>query len=241
MSNFVQHHPCPKCGSRNNLGEWDDGHKHCFGCGYYVPSNITSAKSVERLLSPVINSGYGELPSDVTEDIPREPLAWLMKYSLTKQEISENNFLWSSRNEMLIVPYRENGKLVLWQGRYFPSRTPKAFTDGRPDSVVLRPALIDGVEVPDGRIVVVEDPISAIKVNRVCSATPLLGSSLSMHKSVLLSRTFSHLTLWLDYDKISSMIKFWNQYKVLFRNVDIITKERDPKEYTTDEIKEILK
>lgn len=29
------HEPCPACGSRNNLGRYDDGHGWCFGCGYY--------------------------------------------------------------------------------------------------------------------------------------------------------------------------------------------------------------
>jgi twinkle protein len=26
---------CPKCGSRDNLGRYSDGHAYCFGCGYY--------------------------------------------------------------------------------------------------------------------------------------------------------------------------------------------------------------
>jgi len=231
MSNFIQHHPCPRCGSRDNLGEYVDG-KYCFGCGYVIKSDITSAKSVERLLSPIIKEGYGQLPNDVTRDIPKEPYAWLMKYSLTKEEISENNFMWSPRNEMLIVTYDD-----VWQGRYFPARKPKVFTSGYPDNQVLLPSNKGNSD----RIVVVEDPISAIKVSRVCLATPLLGSNLSMHKMVLLSRLHSHLTLWLDYDKINSMIKFLNTSRVLFRKVDIIITEKDPKELSTDEIKEQLK
>lgn len=31
----VGHEPCPECGSRDNLARYDDGHGHCFGCGYY--------------------------------------------------------------------------------------------------------------------------------------------------------------------------------------------------------------
>lgn len=46
-SEFVRHEPCPACGSRNNLGRYDDGHAFCFGCGYYqhasgsVPSHYS--------------------------------------------------------------------------------------------------------------------------------------------------------------------------------------------------------
>lgn len=34
-SNYVRKEPCPSCGSRDNLGRFDDGHGYCFGCGYY--------------------------------------------------------------------------------------------------------------------------------------------------------------------------------------------------------------
>ena len=34
-SNYLWKEPCPACGSRNNLGRYDDGHGYCFGCHYY--------------------------------------------------------------------------------------------------------------------------------------------------------------------------------------------------------------
>ena len=36
-STFLRHEPCPKCGSKDNLGRYDDGHAYCFGCEYYEP------------------------------------------------------------------------------------------------------------------------------------------------------------------------------------------------------------
>ncbi len=33
-SEFIQHEPCPKCGSRDNLARYTDGHAYCFGCEY---------------------------------------------------------------------------------------------------------------------------------------------------------------------------------------------------------------
>ena len=35
-SSFVSHEPCPNCGSRDNLGVYDDGHTYCFGCQTYT-------------------------------------------------------------------------------------------------------------------------------------------------------------------------------------------------------------
>lgn len=38
-STFLYHEPCPKCGSKDNFGRFDDGHGYCFGfgCGHYEP------------------------------------------------------------------------------------------------------------------------------------------------------------------------------------------------------------
>lgn len=33
------HEPCPNCGSQDNLARYDDGHAHCFGCGYREKGN----------------------------------------------------------------------------------------------------------------------------------------------------------------------------------------------------------
>ena len=38
-SKFVRKEPCPSCGSRDNLGRYDDGHAWCFGCGYREPKD----------------------------------------------------------------------------------------------------------------------------------------------------------------------------------------------------------
>lgn len=38
-STFLFKEPCPKCGSRDNLARYSDGHGHCFGCGHYEPGD----------------------------------------------------------------------------------------------------------------------------------------------------------------------------------------------------------
>lgn len=35
MGRFVQHEPCPKCDSRNNLARYEDNSAYCFGCGHH--------------------------------------------------------------------------------------------------------------------------------------------------------------------------------------------------------------
>jgi twinkle protein len=48
-SKFIQHEPCPKCGSKDNLARYSDGHAHCFtvGCGHYEKGN-GNVVSLER-------------------------------------------------------------------------------------------------------------------------------------------------------------------------------------------------
>ena len=43
-ANFVQHEPCPKCDSKDNLARYDDGHGYCFGCSTYFPGNSAEVK-----------------------------------------------------------------------------------------------------------------------------------------------------------------------------------------------------
>jgi len=43
-STFVKHEPCPKCGSKNNLARYSDGHGYCFGCEYWEAGDDMEAQ-----------------------------------------------------------------------------------------------------------------------------------------------------------------------------------------------------
>lgn len=45
-SEFVQHEPCPACGSKDNLARYTDGHAYCFGCKYYETGDGEALPSV---------------------------------------------------------------------------------------------------------------------------------------------------------------------------------------------------
>lgn len=237
MSNFSHHEECPECGSADNLGVWEDGHKWCFGCHYYVPSSILSIKSMEQVFESKQESKLDSLPYDVTTNIPKEPYGWLKKYSLTNEEIVNNNLLWSSSAQMLIFPYYgDNNEIIFWQGRYFPARKPKVYTGGDNNHIVL----LRCSNLYPSTVVVVEDPVSAIKVSRIADCHPLFGSNLSIHNATHLSRYYDNLILWLDQDKTKEMIKFAERYKFLFKNIKIISTEKDPKENSDEELRRNL-
>lgn len=238
---FLHHEPCPKCGSRDNLGVYEDGHKWCFGCGYYIPSSTTIG-DVSNSLKEIGNvagiSGIN-LPADFSLFLPAEPRRWLAQYELSAEEMKKHSIGWAQSEQMLIFPYfGEDHDLLVWQGRYFPARVPKVFTRGWPDKHLLINRVVD-VLYPSS-VCVVEDSISAIKVSRVMDCAPLLGANLSIHKVRMLSRYYDNLYLWLDNDKIKEMMKFQARYTHFFKSVKIIISDKDPKYYLTEEIKEFL-
>jgi Zn ribbon nucleic-acid-binding protein len=242
MTTFLRHEPCPSCGSQDNLGVWDDGHKWCFGCGFFVPSSNMSIEQMETaLVGKDKNNKNDGLPLDFTHSLPAEPYAWLKQYEITNAEIIQHNLGWSASRQMLIFPYfGENNEVIFWQGRYFPQRKPKSFTGGDFRHLVLVRHHVGTTDFSGGVLTVVEDPVSAIKVSRVCDVHPLFGSNLSQHNAIRLSRYFSELNLWLDFDKTKEALKFAERYKFLFKKVNVISTEKDPKEYGTEQIRTYL-
>lgn len=51
-SSLVAHEPCPSCGSKDNLGRYDDGHGFCFGCGHYEAGDKMEATSKSKPKKP---------------------------------------------------------------------------------------------------------------------------------------------------------------------------------------------
>ena len=68
-STFLNHEPCPKCGSRDNLARFDDGHGYCFGCQYYEQSSI--AKQGVAQMTPSVQQGLIKVEF---KDIPKRSL-----------------------------------------------------------------------------------------------------------------------------------------------------------------------
>ncbi len=85
-------------------------------------------------------------------------------------------------------------------------------------------------------LVFTEDVLSAVKVARICSAMPLFGTFLNS-----IPQGYDSYRLWLDKDKqLSStqQCKKWRQYG--YDLLPIIT-PLDPKEYSTEDIKNFLR
>jgi hypothetical protein len=177
-----------------------------------------------------------ELPEDALPYLPDKVKGWLNKYSLTNDEFKLLNPLYSFEKSLLIFPIYASGELLMYQGRYFGDNPdhPKYLTFGAKDVLhILDPH-------SESCIVCTEDLISAIKVSTVMNAMPVWGSNLSFKHAIRLSKRFNKLVLWLDMDKASDSLKMASKYSGLFEDVQSVVSEKDPKEYTHEEIRSFL-
>ncbi|MDX9757148.1 MAG: hypothetical protein RBT52_06580 [Sulfurimonas sp.] len=127
----------------------------------------------------------------------------------------------------------------MWQGRNFGENKPKYITKGAKN--VLHILGRESSQVPDS-IILTEDLISAIKVSRVTPSMPLWGSFVSLEDAKRLSERFAKAILWLDKDKAQEAFKQAQKLSYLFKGgVSCIRTERDPKEYSTQQLQEYLK
>lgn len=253
---FDRHESCPQCGSKDNVGVWDDGQKFCFSrCGYYIPGSsnlsITDLRARLQLIRTKEESKTGAafLPFDFTLVIPDKPLAWLKQYGITDQERFKHKIGWSEFYESLVLPaFDLYGNILVVQRRYFGTEDfPKYHTKGYPESCLwtVRPRGSENPSVPEdtynGTLVVVEDYVSAIKVGRQAEVMPLWGSHFSMDKLNKTSDRWSEIVYWLDFNKTSEAVKYRMEAEVFFVKASTVVTPKDPKDYDDREIRTILK
>ena len=236
MSHLITHSRCPRCAnlgrdiSKDNLGEYSDGHAYCYSCGYHKPGNLKS-RIVSSDISETVTSGGLNFPEDYIKYIPREVYLWLNKYKLTHTEINQHKFGWSENRKLFVMPVYQGDELLMWQGRDF-SGNPKAkkyLTHG-PASDILH-IIESPLQDNDERdiIVVTEGLLDAIKVGRVYNAMPLWGSHMPLKTIRRLAMRFKRLGIWLDSDKLVEAVKTALRASQ-FIETFVVHSERDPKE-----------
>jgi len=229
---FIGHEPCPSCGSRDNLGRYADGGAFCFGCHYterasrYVPKS-----NVEKQY---------EKPPALSNDFPPVCMEWVQQYGISVEELLRNHCGWNPERQQLV--FRFDGS-DCWQGRNFGAtkhgNTPRSkyFTQGNVNDLI--PIYSSGHD--DGKLVVVEDCISAIKCSRQCDAMPILGSHVSLAKLHALSKLYKEIIFWLDEDKWKESQGLSHKARMIGINARSVYTDEDPKCYDDNAITNYLR
>lgn len=257
----IDHNPCPSCTKMgrdkhgDNLGVYEDGHVHCFSCGYHTSVSIYSqmlerdkdAELHDRKLGRILR-----LPDDCKALLEVEESKycfWLDQYDLTVKEIRDNLLLFSeqgvylrNKNEqvkpLVVFPVYSSSNLCCWHGRSlsYPATKTKWVIKGNP-SEIIHPFIANShSEI----CTVCEDILSGIKIGRIQDCYPLFGKNVSATLLKYLSTNYSQLNIWLDFDAVEDMIRLKRRLEPYFRKVQIIVSPHDPKLYSTEEIREFL-
>ena len=156
-SSYLFHEPCPACGSRNNLGRYDDGHGYCFGCGYYEPGEGSLQTNSKPRMTFTLKGNAEPLPKrKISEDVCKKYRCHRDGRSLyfhyfdssgictgAKVRDPEKNFRWDGKND----DHRFFGQQL------FPSSGKRVvITEGEIDALSCYQAMPGWpmVSIPDG-------------------------------------------------------------------------------------------
>lgn len=236
---YVRHEPCEHCGSRDNKAVYTD-HSYCFGCQHieFFTYHNRRIDGVKDTTAKIVS-----LPEDIVSTIPAIADSWIKKYDLTLRELYEARVVWSEYRQLLIFPYFDDkGHLWGWQGRYFGNDPKHPKWTGKGAFKEQIKVHGDLTRCKESSIIIVEDIISTIKLSRIYNTTCLYGSYIDINKYCNIYNIYkpSKYIIWLDKDKEKESRLFSLQFNKLDIPSEVVSTERDPKEYNTLEIKEII-
>jgi hypothetical protein len=244
-STLVRKTRCPRCAkqgndrSGDNLAVYDDGHEYCFACGYRT-TTVTTKTMARKLAKKMTLTSDTEPDFSVenyTYKLPSVALRWLDKYGVTEQERIVNRMVYDLDKDLLVLPIYDGDRLVVVNCRYFGDNPdyPKYITKG------WKSGHYKLFHQPQSRVyVLTEDYISALKVGRVANAIPLLGAHVSPTLVLSCLGKCDYLRIWLDRDKADEAIRFAGRARQWHPNCATIVTEKDPKDYSTEEINEFI-
>lgn len=247
MSKFVSLEQCPRCAEngrdrhKDNLGVYSDGGKHCFSCGFHVNPKFQASLQgqLKHLIErPIDDYQKAVLPSDFQRQIPANGWKWLLQYQLP-MSYWQAYCGYSPAQERLIFtvgnPTRFSiGRAISGFSRAVGATKWKVYGDKSSYVEVVSEHLSE-------QVVLVEDIISAHKLGTITSSIPLFGTIIGDNVVKKLQELKRPVRLWLDQDQYSLLPKKIGRLQALLGvPVSHVTTRKDPKGYSTDELKEIL-
>ena len=200
-----------------------------------VQTNSKTDKTTKGGKKPRKRSSFRK----ATTNLSNEQKEFLQsRFTLSDEELESAAIRWCASTFSYIVPiFDSNGFKVGVIDRSWTGRTPKSINHWNTDATNLyfpRPLHEIQSETP---VVVVEDFLSAIKVNRVHPCAALLGTNLSLTDAMLLRSLSNKLVIALDPDATSKALKLSKQYSLLFDRVSVVALNKDPKDMSGAEIR----
>lgn len=241
---------------------------HCHRChvsGVISNNNLNPGQTrarIEALKKIPINkvTEKVDLPNDfeqltdkdLASEIPWGAYHWLWQYNITEEDFLNFKIGWSKAYQRVIIPLYEwakfgdewSSKLVGWVGREvkYSSKEervkagiPKYLTRAKKGK--RRFFMIMGEE---GKVVICEDCVSAMKVNMSTGYTTVALLNTSVSTDLMRWLRGKTIYLWLDSDMLADSVKQVNRMRELGLDAKHVHTPKDPKAYNTVFIKDTI-
>jgi len=232
--------------------------QYCHNCNFKTfirDLNTSPTETVKNVMHTIITPDSKEdyvhairLPVDyktISDNdlsaIPKEGLAWLYKYNITREEIIKYGIGYSERYKRLILPVFKEEELIYWQGRNL-----KKPTKEHPKYLNIRQSGAKSVFfkckslVLSRSLVVVEDILSAIRCSHQCDSLALLGSYFPLEILKEFS-PYERVYIYLDSDKYKESIKASIKFHQLTgKEFKVIYQDKDPKDLTDEQLNKLI-
>lgn len=220
--------PCPRCGSKDNLVTYRDGHAHCYtpGCGYFIKaegSEPTTHRSRPMIPDSLLTPG----PGDWTH---------LSKRKLQADTLRRFGYFAPgySGKKVQAAPYYDQGGQLVAQKLRFPDKT---FTVLKAEGyTTLHDCQLFGQHLwsgKDRRVVVTEGELDAMTVAQCTDfKTPSVsipsgaeGALKALQKNLLWLMGFDEVILWFDDDEpgkkaVAECVRLFSPGRVKVARVD---------------------
>lgn len=181
--------------------------------------------------------------------IPYEAYHWMWRSMMTETDMQRWNIGWSDGYNRVIIPvYRYTSfgdgmakKLVGWVGREVAYNS-KAEREKAKVSKYLNKKQSDekrvyfmcpGKDRDMDDVIVVEDCLSAIRVNDATAITTMALLTSSIDDDMMRWFRGRHIYLWLDGDMLAKSIKYTQRMRTLGINAHHLHTPKDPKAYNS--------
>lgn len=236
----------------------DDGsfNAKCFRCGDYGRTGGNAYAALKRKAgSQISREGTGECAGLKHDDLdgivdraikdqdqwPPRARVWADSTGIPETERTRLGWMYDPESRRVMLPIENKEKKVIYaQGRkvYEDDGGQKYLTYGD------NRAIIQFGDSTEDNIVLVEDYVSGVKVSKIRPALVLCGTALnSHHLKFLINSGYNRFTIFLDDDNTQVRKNTLKIKKVLDKlgTVNVIhSGGKDPKEYTYEELKEML-
>jgi len=255
---------CDRCAGMGNsdavqVTRKEDGFLiYCFRCDktYFIRDTNASPVQVQDMMKNRKAKKFDgrpkvvKLPLDFTNKLPPLALVDLYTYEIRDRDIKFFNIGWSPEHQRIIFPFYKYGrfhaetgwavKLVGWSGKKLSGdkneKKPKWSTVRQLDIKHVKfIAMPDGHMVP-GKVVLVEDPLSAIRVSDTGHLCIGLHTTYLPDDLMPGLRRYDETIIWLDEDAQDKAIKYVGKLGANGITSRHIYTQHDPKAYSRQEI-----